>query len=74
MLRSSIGKATPEMSKKPMGNPAMGMNTTDMTGMYMAPVEVGMKKGGMAKKPVAYNKGGYVNCGASVPATQKGKK
>lgn len=30
----------------------------------------GMKKGGMAKK---YNKGGYANCGASVPATQ-GKK
>lgn len=30
----------------------------------------GMKKGGMVKK---YNKGGYANCGASVPATQ-GKK
>ena len=27
-------------------------------------------KGGMAKKP-SYNKGGYVNCGASVPGTQK---
>ena len=28
-------------------------------------------KGGMAK--MSYNKGGYVNCGASMPATQ-GKK
>lgn len=29
-------------------------------------------KGGMAtKKKPAYNKGGYVNCGASVPGTQK---
>jgi hypothetical protein len=31
-------------------------------------------KGGMAAKRKAYNKGGYVNCGASNPATQKGKK
>ena len=30
-----------------------------------------MKKGGMVK---AYAKGGYVNCGASVPPAQKGKK
>lgn len=28
-------------------------------------------KGGMAKKKPSYNKGGYVNCGASVPGTQK---
>ena len=31
-------------------------------------------KGGMAKKRMAYKDGGYVNCGASVPGTQKGKK
>lgn len=35
-------------------------------------------KGGAVKKPAAkpmmYAKGGYVNCGASVPPAQKGKK
>lgn len=31
-------------------------------------------KGGMAKKKMAYAKGGYANCGASVPPAQKGKK
>lgn len=31
-------------------------------------------KGGMIKKRMAYKDGGYVNCGASVPGTQKGKK
>lgn len=31
-------------------------------------------KGGMAKKKKAYNKGGYANCGASVPGTQGKKK
>ena len=31
-----------------------------------------MAKGGCSTKKMA--KGGYVNCGASVPATQKGKK
>jgi len=32
-------------------------------------------KGGMVKKkPMAYAKGGMANCGASVPASQKGKK
>ena len=31
-------------------------------------------KGGMAKKRMAYKDGGYVNCGASVPGTQKSKK
>ena len=30
-----------------------------------------MSKGGMTKKKMGYNKGGYVNCGASVPGTQK---
>tara|TARA_R110001592_G_scaffold2129_5_gene13136 strand:- start:124 stop:507 length:384 start_codon:yes stop_codon:yes gene_type:complete len=30
-----------------------------------------MSYGGMAKKKTGYNKGGYVNCGASVPGTQK---
>jgi len=31
-----------------------------------------MSSGGMAKnKKMGYNKGGYVNCGASVPGTQK---
>lgn len=33
-----------------------------------------MKNGGMVKKRMAYKDGGYVNCGASVPGTQKGKK
>ncbi len=33
----------------------------------------GYKHGGMAKKKKSgYNKGGYVKCGASNPATQKG--
>tara|TARA_B110000858_G_scaffold127527_1_gene145092 strand:+ start:132 stop:296 length:165 start_codon:yes stop_codon:yes gene_type:complete len=32
--------------------------------------KMGYKYGGMAKKP-SYNKGGYVNCGASVPGTQR---
>jgi len=31
-----------------------------------------MSKGGMT--PKRYNKGGYANCGASVKATQTGKK
>jgi len=31
-------------------------------------------KGGMSKKRMAYKDGGYVNCGASVPGTQKNKK
>lgn len=31
-------------------------------------------KGGMAKKKMAMAKGGYANCGASVPPAQKGKK
>ena len=31
-------------------------------------------KGGMAKKRKAYKDGGYVNCGASMKPTQKGKK
>lgn len=31
-------------------------------------------KGGMAKKRKAYKAGGYVNCGASMKPTQKGKK
>jgi hypothetical protein len=30
--------------------------------------------GGAVKKPMMYAKGGYVNCGASVPPAQKGKK
>jgi hypothetical protein len=33
-----------------------------------------MKNGGMAKKRMAYKAGGYVNCGASMKPTQKGKK
>jgi len=32
----------------------------------------GMSMGGMAKKPMAYNKGGY--CGASNPASKPVKK
>jgi hypothetical protein len=33
------------------------------------------KSGGyVSKKKVAMAKGGYVNCGASVPPAQKGKK
>jgi hypothetical protein len=35
---------------------------------------VRFNKGGMAKKPMAYAKGGMAKCGASVPASQKGKK
>ena len=30
--------------------------------------------GGAVKKPMMYAKGGYVNCGASVPPAQKAKK
>ena len=32
------------------------------------------KGGSVTKKKVAMAKGGYANCGASVPAAQKGKK
>jgi hypothetical protein len=35
---------------------------------------VRFNKGGMVKKPMAYAKGGMAKCGASVPASQKGKK
>jgi hypothetical protein len=37
---------------------------------------LGLKKGGMVKKPMAYAKGGMVkaNCGASMKPTQKAKK
>ena len=37
---------------------------------------LGLKKGGMVKKPMAYAKGGMVkaNCGASMKPAQKGKK
>jgi hypothetical protein len=30
-------------------------------------------KGGMNKKPMAYNKGGMANCGASMKPAQKAK-
>ena len=36
--------------------------------------KAGMYGGGMAKKKTGYNKGGYVNCGASMKPTQQGKK
>lgn len=38
--------------------------------------ELNMRKGGMAKKkkPMAYNKGGMANCGASMKPAQKAKK
>lgn len=37
---------------------------------------LGLRKGGMVKKPMAYNKGGMVkaNCGASMKPAQKAKK
>ena len=48
---------------------SMGISEKDMP---RKPIR--LKKGGMAKKRMAYKAGGYVNCGASVPGTQKGKK
>ena len=33
----------------------------------------GYMSGGMVKQPMGYNKGGYVNCGASMKPTQKSK-
>jgi len=48
---------------------SMGLSEKDMP---RKPVR--LSKGGMAKKRMAYKAGGYVNCGASVPGTQKNKK
>jgi|TARA_R110002167_G_scaffold57159_7_gene162035 hypothetical protein len=47
---------------------SMGVSEKDMP---RKPIK--LSKGGMSKKRMSYNKGGYVNCGASMPATQ-GKK
>jgi hypothetical protein len=41
------------------------------SGGYVSKKKVAMAKGGSVVK---MNKGGYANCGASVPAAQKGKK
>lgn len=43
-------------------------------GMVKKAADMKMMYGGMAKKPMAFAKGGMANCGASVPASQKGKK
>jgi hypothetical protein len=43
-------------------------------GMAKKPADMKMMAGGMTKKPMAYAKGGMAKCGASVPASQKGKK
>ena len=45
---------------------SMGISEKDMP---RKPIQ--LKKGGVAKKRMAYKAGGYVNCGASVPGTQK---
>lgn len=35
--------------------------------------KAGYMSGGMVKQPMGYNKGGYVNCGASMKPAQKSK-
>ena len=60
----------------PISQPKPTMSTLSASGIPMPTPLTGtpmpmMKKGGMVK---GYAKGGMVNCGASVPASQKSKK
>lgn len=66
----SMEQGTANKKAKPVTlDNSMGLSEKDMP---RKPIR--LKKGGMAKKRMAYKDGGYVNCGASVPGTQKGKK
>jgi len=66
----SMEQGTANKKSKPVTlDKSMGLSEKDMP---RKPVQ--LSKGGMSKKRMAYKDGGYVNCGASVPGTQKGKK
>lgn len=67
MIGRGDGKAEVEERKKAkQKSPASGQTIKENRRVVS---ETKLRKGGMAKKK--YNKGGYANCGASVPGTQK---